>query len=115
MKEKTNEPTPVVMIGEHVSLFVLDEGDTYPMNTSTTYNHRFHGPSLVHRDTHQGMKSNEYYVNDSDLWEWIDQMMQLGEKYLKEHPDFDMVEFRKSLKKKRKGYEKFKQKSLHKE
>jgi hypothetical protein len=119
METKTSKPTPLVVIDhknkQQTKIFMLDEGDSYPMNTSTNYDHRYFGPSLVFKNEGRGNQSSEHYVNDFEAWEYIDQMMQLGKKYLDEHPDFNMIEFRQEIQKRREKYKEMEEKSFLKD
>lgn len=109
MEEKTGSPKPMVVLKHKdtkTKIFALDEGDSYPANTSTNYDHRYFGPSLVIKTEGHGHQSIEYYVNDFQAWEWIDQMMNLGMKYLEENPDFDQIKFKQEFAKRRENYKK---------
>lgn len=108
MEKKTHEPKPMVVIdfknNRKLKIFILDEGDSFAMNTSTNYDHRYKGPSLIFANTGRGFQSSEHYVNNFEEWHYIDKMMQLGRKYLDEHPDFDMQAFDKKIKERRSKY-----------
>lgn len=123
MKEKTNEPIPLVRIehSEHnvTEIFVLDEGDSMAWNSSTNYDHHMRGPSLVTKNTHSGSDIREYHVNDPEAWKWINHMMRMGKKYLEwaeGAEDFDAYEAKKeSDRLLKEEYPKHRHVSMHKE
>jgi len=109
MKDRITEPKPLAKVDLHnLEYYVLDEDDLMAWNSSTNYDHRMKGPSLVRKGTDPnffGTDLQEFYVNDPDAWEYIDAMMQLGAKHLEENPDFNFRDWRKKIREAREDYE----------
>jgi len=108
MKDRITEPKPLAKVDLHnLEYYVLDEDDLMAWNSSTNYDHRMKGPSLVRKgtDPNFGTELQEFYVNDPDAWEYIDAMMQLGAKHLEENPDFNFRDWRKKIREAREDYE----------
>ena len=83
-----------------IELYVLDENDSMPTNTSTNYDHHYEGSGLVYVDKSNGLfEQSETYVDDKHTWEWIEKMMRLGFKYLEQNPQFNMTKFEDELRK----------------
>jgi len=111
MKEKTNEPKPLAVLthekGVVDEIYVLDEGDSMAWNMSTNYDHHMEGASLVLRRLSGMEEKHEYYVNDPRIWHWMESLMRLGIKYIKEHPDENVFVLQEEIKQeyeKRKPY-----------
>ena len=102
MKHKTSEPKPLAILQHSktvkTEIYVLDEGDLMSMNSSTNYDHKYKGPSIITKDSNSKNEyKNEYYVNDPHIWYWIESLMRLGIKYLDEHPDFNSLKFQQKI------------------
>jgi len=90
--EKFNDRRPVIeyvygkkkdMNWGHVKIYVLDEGESLPMNSSTNYDHHYEGSAMIAVQKNQ-MHTNrhESWANDFEAWSNVDFLVNMGLKYL---------------------------------
>lgn len=85
-------PCILVKTGEtEQRIWILLEGDSVSMNTSTNYDHRSEGPGMfMESQSTCGTNWIEGYSDDSQIWDWINGMVNLGMRYIEENPTADI-------------------------
>lgn len=100
MEEKTNRPKPSMILrhqdGKTTKVYVLDEGDSMPMNSSTNYDHHYQGAGIITVTEHRGRTyQSEYHVNDPNFWKWINSLANAGISVIKDMGSGEWNKFRK--------------------
>lgn len=81
--EKFNNRRAVIQYpfenGGHCEVFLLDEGESLPMNSSTNYDHHYFGSGMIIiNHTKMNTVRNESWANDFEAWDMFDWLINLG-------------------------------------
>ena len=87
MKQKRTEFLPSLIIthedGSETEIFITDQDEWFPWNSSTNYDHQAEGPSAFMVKDNRRDKT-ELYVDDPKVWNWVQAFIDLACEHLNE-------------------------------